>query len=51
MAVTGFTLGVAFEGQALDSVVELPPSDQATVRKVDDCMQKLSDRLDAVLKQ
>jgi hypothetical protein len=35
MAFAGFTLGVTFEGQPLDSVVELPPSDQATVHKVE----------------
>jgi len=51
MALLGFSLGVTFGSQTLDNIVELPPSDQATVQKVQDCLQKLSDRMTAVLQQ
>ena len=51
MALVGFTLGLTFGSQTLDNVVELPPSDQSTVQKVQDCMQKLTDRMTAVLQQ
>jgi hypothetical protein len=51
MALLGFTLGVTFGSQTLDNVVELPASDSSTLQKVQDCMQKLSDRMETVLHQ
>ena len=51
MAITGFTLGVAFTDQPLDNVVKLPPSDQATIQSIQDCMDALSKRMTAVAGQ
>ena len=51
MAATGFGLGVTFGDQQIDNVVELPPSDRSTVQKLQDCMNKLSDWMTAVVGQ
>jgi hypothetical protein len=51
MSAAGFNLGVTFGSQPLDNVVELPPSDQATIQKVQNCMQKLSDHMTSVMGQ
>ena len=48
MAFGGFTMGVQFGHQSLDNVVEVPPSEQSVITKLQDCLSTLVERMKGV---
>jgi hypothetical protein len=49
MAEEGFTLSVLFDHQRMDNIVEVPPSRQSVIAKLQDCFVALGERMKSVI--